>query len=622
MEVLAGPTQSHGTGASNGSEERRQLDRGLELPLRGDKLAARWAIGGVVVYVLLAGALLATMLMRAGIPTGQPVPASDQSAATTTPANPQPSTPGAQASAGQSTGQARGQMLRRIGIDGSNPMLTLLVAGGFVLTLVAILFVFFSDVKQMRPEEDDIDWVHSEGRSRLMLVFVSPTERAKAINGDVNPPSHMGHAVETLIDDRVRRIRRASLDGEVTGVSPVELRVIADARTERLGSFARYASSLLLLLAVLGTFAGVKTALPGLIDAFSSGVAGSTASLADPLRAVSDAFGANAFALIGAIAVGLMANGVAQGRRNMLERLELVSAEHIYRDELSQANSPVEAAMVALNRSAQELHESSGALLGIQSGLDLLSEEFRRGLETLEQHLIEVASTHEAELFDRNSRAMEELQNRVADLTDSVSANAKIYAGLVDAVGERSAESREAIEQLRKANGLLSTSLGRLGEAGETTGATAKEIARLISELSGLVQPVQGQIAQLSDSVASVGTAMSPILETARASIQEAVALHAGAEDRHERLLRDIRSELSEGLMRLAEATRTASPQEHDPRRMTVLLERIAVATEHSTSDNSIADHRTSTSYKVLLALLPTLGVIVGGGIVYILLRT
>jgi hypothetical protein len=72
-----------------------------------------------------------------------------------------------------------------------------------------------------------------------------------------------------------RRVHQAQLEGGGGHMPVEELRGIAETRTASFGREARFASSLLLLLAVLGTFAGVKTALPSLIDTIA----------ADPYRA-------------------------------------------------------------------------------------------------------------------------------------------------------------------------------------------------------------------------------------------------------------------------------------------------------------------------------------------------
>jgi hypothetical protein len=148
------------------------------------------------------------------------------------------------------------------------------------------------------------------------------------------------------------QIALASAEGGV--VIPAELRGIAEVRTAAYGAFARYASSLLLLLAVLGTFAGVKTALPELITAIGSNT-NDTTGLVNALSAVASAFGGNALALVGAVAVGLMAQGLSLGRRNLLERLELVSAEYLYGRTVAAEASPLQGAIVALRDTAVQM---------------------------------------------------------------------------------------------------------------------------------------------------------------------------------------------------------------------------------------------------------------------------
>jgi methyl-accepting chemotaxis protein len=457
----------------------------LALPPRGDQLARRWVTVGIALYVLLVGVFLIGLL---------------------------------DAEAG------RLQSLTTLVGLGSprNWSVFFLVVGGFALTIYAITTVV-ADVGAIQKEEDDVEWIDSHGRAGAALVLAPESEREKLFEqGARSIPTGPNVKIETLIDDRVRRAHSARLRGG-SAIAVEELRIIAERRTARWGSFARYASSLLLLLAVLGTFAGVKTALPGLIDAVSETDPGSATATGDPvptiaapLRAVSDAFGGNALALIGAIAIGLMAQGIGVGRRNLLERLELVSAEHVYGDEGAQSADPLRAAIHALNQTAQEIQSSSGALLGIEGGLELLGSEFKSAIRSLDDRLTQLLQHHESGLYERTSGVLEELQARVSALASVVDANTRLYAGLVDQIGERTAESREAIGELRSANQSIARALEgtiRLGDASASASSRVTESSQVLVD-STL------QVAQQVEAINRAVTALAPMFEHVNSSFE------------------------------------------------------------------------------------------------------
>src|SRR5690606_26542758 len=134
-----------------------------------------------------------------------------------------------------------------------------------------------------------------------------------------------------------------------------------------------------------------KTALPGLIEAVSvsnqPGADLASGSIVEPLRAVADAFGANALALIGATAGRLMGHGVATGRRNLLERLEWVSAEYIYGTRQMDSVDPLRTAVDAMRETVERVRETSGSLLGIEGGLAALGQQFAGAFESLDERL-------------------------------------------------------------------------------------------------------------------------------------------------------------------------------------------------------------------------------------------
>lgn len=417
-------------------------------------------------------------------------------------------------------------ILELLGIsDGVNWIIFSLIVSGILLTVYAAWTVW-RDTALLRREEDDVDWVLVRRREGLMLVFAPAGEReSRFARGEQTiRPGESAH-VETLVDDRVRRVHQSRTEGGATHMPVEELRGIAETRTASYGHVARFASSLLLLLAVLGTFAGVKTALPSLIDAIGAtegtGATAGAGSIVDPLRAVADAFGGNALALVGAIAVGLMAQGLAVGRRNLLERLELASAEYIYDNRRTQNADPLIAAVETLSATAGEVHNASTAFLGIEGSLEALSESFRTAFGSLNDTLSDVMAAQDEQLHRRTAQALGSLEGKVAALADAVRGNTASYQGLVDRIGERTAESREAVQQMKVASASLGSALQGMLTLGTTSATAASKLEEGIDTLVEGTRRVEERMAAVAEAV-----------DRTRPALQEVEAAVAGAADR------------------------------------------------------------------------------------------
>lgn len=420
-----------------------------------------------------------------------------------------------------------------------NPSIAVLVIVGFLVTVAAMISVI-RDLFEIRREEADVEWLIRYKRRFAQLVLAPANERNALREAGEVTVDRARIRIETLVDDRVRRVMFSQGDIRSAMVPVEELRVIAQTRTARLGGFARYSTSLLLLLAVLGTFAGVKTALPSLIQALTpdGGAApgGTPIDIGNALQAVSDAFGANALALIGAIAVGIMAHGVAVGRRNLLERLEFVSAEYIYGGRHVESSDPLRMAVEAMRETVERVRETSGSLLGIESGLSSLGSQFAGAFDSLDARLTAIIEQQDQRLHERTSHALEELRERVSELAEVVDANTRAYSGLVDRVGERSEETRHSLEQIRASNELLARGLEGAANLGTVSGEAGKEITTAISRLQESTVEVRGQVAALGDAVDSV----QPALREARELMGTAASQFTEANDRQVRSLAEL----------------------------------------------------------------------------------
>jgi methyl-accepting chemotaxis protein len=547
----------------------------IQPPVRGDAPARRWFAFGVTFYGVFAVLLLGTLLQ----------------------------------SSSQTPARALLQMIG-LGAEHWNLPLLALVLGGVALTGQAVLAVW-RDIATLRREEEDVQWVLETEERGVALVFLDPAERRKRYAaGEYSLPKDVRVEVETLLDDRVRRVFEAAQASGATHVPVDELRGIAEKRTARLGGFARFAASLLLLLAVLGTFAGVKTALPRLIDAISatSASAGGSASvetgLVGPLRAVADAFGGNALALVGAIAVGLMAQGLAAGRRNLLERLELVSAEYIYDRRRSGSADPLRVAVETLADTAGEVREATQSLSGIEGELQGLSEAFREAFDSLNERLTDIVVQQDGMLHQRTSETLDQLGRHVASLAATVDANTRCYAGIVERVGERSAEAREALERMEHANRALGRALEGIGRLGDTSGelaAAVEERLKAIGVGTARVMERMGEVA------AGVETAR-PALAQVEAAVQAAAERIAGIDERAARAWAAAAEQIQQRVEKLASPQGGAGQGGAMSPDAVSLLRRIATAAEASPAPTPM-----------MLATLPLLGMLGAIAIVYVL---
>lgn len=548
-------------------------------PGRGDVPARKWLWAGIAFYLLFAGVFLFSL-----VSTGD-----------------QPS------SAALQRGETAGsRVLQLFGLGKHpNPAVLVLVVGGIALTVWAT-FSVWRDIRKIAAEEDDVDWLLEKKEQGILLVFARKDKReALFARGIRSVPMEGALTVDTLVDDRVRRVHNSRLNGS-PAVSADELRNIAVQRTARFGSFARYASSLLLLFAVLGTFAGVKTALPSLITAVSAG-GNMQDSIVDPLRAVADAFGGNALALVGAIAVGLMAQGVGLGRQNLLERLELVSTEYIFDGRRAGSADPLRHAVEALNQTAQEIHRSSGAFLGIEGGLQDLGSRFEAAFVSLDDRLSDLVNQQREGLYDRTGHALEELHHRIGRLTESVDANARVYAGLVDQVAERTAESREAARQMQEANASLRSALDgiiRLGGASQRSAEIAESSSRDLVDATLQVRQQTEALARAMESARPAFAEIGTLLESTTARL-------ATIDERASRTWTEAGQELTRTLAGLSEGKRSVQPVPGTSPEVTSLLLRIATGLEQK-------QPRPLTP--ILLAGLPFLGLLAGAGVLYALL--
>ena len=451
---------------------------GLSLPARGDRYAVPFGFVGVGFYVVFNLLLVGALVRHSHTSTAATV-----------------------------------AQLVGLGAPGQrNYPLLLLILLGIVVFVVACCSVWW-DARHLRQEEEDVEWLYRHGREGMGLVFAPAAGREEMFRRAIREaPASEGGRVDTLMDDRVRRVLEKERDRYAL-VSPDELRVIAETRTSRYGSVARFASSLLLLLAVLGTFAGVKTALPGLIDAVrqtGAGLGGREA-ITGPLQAVADAFGGNVLALVGAIGAGLMAQGLLMGRRNLLERLELVSTEYLYGGLQVGSADPLTQAVSELRETAAQVRDAGYSIAGVETGMNALGEAFGDAFDRLNERLVDLAAQQERALHERTSQELRELQRRVVDLAGVVEANTRAYQGIVDTVDERGRASRESVELVRQSVGSLQQALTSVAAFQATAQQTAAGVETTLRALHEGGEAAAGRMEAVADSMERAQPAIAEV---------------------------------------------------------------------------------------------------------------
>jgi hypothetical protein len=434
------------TSSATDSEPRL---RGLRLPVPGNRYAIGFGWAGPAFYLIFNGLMISALVAH-----------------------------------NQSTWGETIRELVGLKAEEQNYPLFLLITLGLLIFAAACVSVV-NDARQLAGEEEDVDWVNRTGRDGLGLVFAPAAKREALFRKGVRQATHeTGAGVDTLMDDRVRRVLEKERN-RFTLVSPDELRVIAETRTSRYGSVSRFASSLLLLLAVLGTFAGVKTALPGLIQAISSTDAEEqgTGNIVGPLQAVAGAFGGNALALVGAIAAGLMAQGLSMGRRNLLERLELVSSEYLYGGLQTGSMDPLTGAVNELRETAEHVRDASVSIAGVEAGMTGMGEAFREAFAQLKDRLTQIVEQQDQALHERTSKDIRELQRRIAEMAAIVEANTRAYSSIIDTVDLRARESRESIELVSRTSASLQQALQSVAHFQATAERAAAGVQDTLSAL-------------------------------------------------------------------------------------------------------------------------------------------
>ncbi|HEX8452771.1 MAG TPA: hypothetical protein VF647_11785 [Longimicrobium sp.] len=437
-------------------------------------------------------------------------------------------------------------------------LLKILNVAGVVLTVAALVLSAARDWTWLRREEEDIAFVLAKGRDHLELVLLAPRDRALLMGGktalfhleEAKARAVAAPRVQTLMDDRVLRVLRMASEGAQPHdtLRGPELRAIALSRAAGVGDAARYISTLLLLLTVLGTFVGVKASMPALVDAL--GVAAGTGgvpALQDALRMVSGAFGANLSALLGSIALGLASFGLGLGRNNMLARLEQASSLYVYK-KVSQtvATSNFTEALNALRQATGNLEGISSNLEKLGDSLEGLSHTVETSLDKTTETLDTILSEQRERLASESSERLDGVERHLTEVALSVQHATSLYESIAGTLAHRSDALAEAGTQLSAAAGELRQSReafgtfaesatsairARLAEIEQATTRHTRAARRAAHEYRGIRESVDlllPEARQISSAITQAETQHRSSLETLRRDTSEIVAAELG----------------------------------------------------------------------------------------------
>jgi hypothetical protein len=309
-------------------------------------------------------------------------------------------------------------------------------------------------------------------------------------------------AGDTLLTERAQKvIELADRGGGAAEGLRASLRTRAAGKASSVGAVSRFIGSLLLLLAVIGTFAGMKTALPALSEAvrFPESTAASPptsptgegivrANILDALSGVADAFGANFLALIGAFSLAVMSFGATVDRRRLLVDLDRVLDEDLFSVIASGTDAQAFERLVGNLRDGiheiatvgEGLGDLRGAIANFQSTLGHAIESLETSLTgQFQQRLLSVHSDM--------ARKVESVVVDVANISRAMAATSVAYEGLVQEITQRENELKTSASDIKvEAIDLMKRTAETAGHFDRAATAVSEANAALVRNLDAL----------------------------------------------------------------------------------------------------------------------------------------
>ena len=309
-------------------------------------------------------------------------------------------------------------------------------------------------------------------------------------------------------------------------------RSLASSALAGVGSITRFGSSALLVMAVLGTFAGMKSAMPGLVDAInasglqddtrsapavssdsrgSGGLAAGAVSagakqgtgsvtgaprsamgtivksngdIGGSLTMISEAFGSNFLALFGSLLLGLLAFGAALERRDFLTCLEVTSERRLYRQLPTNADATeLERAIGELQRSVAAVAQIGYAVDRLGSGISDLRGMLRETMSDMHSAFSSTVQQHAVRTQQHMNDAVGQLVSTLGTTSQALDATAVSYQGLVRGLEERDLGMRKAADALaehaRELVAMQERSAQSVTQSAEATVTASKALAQV-----------------------------------------------------------------------------------------------------------------------------------------------
>jgi hypothetical protein len=445
--------------------------------------------------------------------------------------------------------------------------------------------------------------------SRDIVRLRREWEALDALRGRPEPNLIASKYPGTAVGDRAAQVEAANAERRVEREFRQSNRAEATALLEPIGSVTRFLSSALLVLAVMGTFAGMKGALPhlgkaiaqvGTRDGSGGGLSGGTGNITAALDLVSDAFGANFVALFGSLLLGTAAFGATLERRRFLSRLEHLSERHLYRHLPTDADaSDMQKAVYELQRSVTSIADIATAIEGLGGGIGDMKTVLRDTLSEMHTSFNDSVRRHGVELQTQLNATVSELTTTLGGTTKALEATAVAYEGLVKGLEERdlglaraSTALEAGINQLQEIQGVAATAARDAAAASRDAAASTAHVTAIGAKAHELLATAGTDVMKSADRVAAMVELQVKRLAEVSRRIVEIQDQHGATRDVLVTELRLITGQVRESghdVVSVAELLRASTAERNAELRTDLERHTTALVGEAKASDERIA---------------------------------
>ena len=319
-----------------------------------------------------------------------------------------------------------------------------------------------------------------------------------------------------------------------------------------IGGATRALAGLLMILAVLGTFAGMRDAVPELADAIqriTGAESGQTVVGADgggvqtgppgeqvrrALNHVSDAFGANLLALFGAVVLGIAAHGAAKGRSDILRVLSVATEREVV------ASGGREASGADLSTAVRAMTSNAQAVVGTKESIDSLNQmllDFRRDLRhSLDDLGSNVTRTIQISLEEKMVGTLEATSKGLGRVAEALAATTVAYEGLLQDQDLSRKALQNGVTELERSAQKISSELQHGAEGvrqgvGKLDERIEQQSKAFHSAIGGLSNVIERADSSITEATASLGRSTDQLGDTLR-KVEQVAAGQAEAVER------------------------------------------------------------------------------------------